>query len=262
MRPFFSSSTPLVFAHRGGAGLSPENTMTAFERARALHVDGLEMDVRLSRDGRPVVLHDPTLDRTTALRGAVELFRAAELALIGVPLLSDVLAAFPDMRLIVELKENTVELGNAVIADIRAAGACDRVCLGSFGWRVLRAVRRAAPEIATSAAREEVRWALYRSWINWPVAHPRYTGYQVPELAGATRVVSPKFIAAAHRAGLRVQVWTVDDPAQAQRLLEWGADAIITDRPDLMVPLVREWSSRIAGLQDCRIAGRIEGLTD
>ncbi len=86
MHSFFSSSTPLVFAHRGGAGLSPENTMAAFGRAHALQVDGLEMDVRLSRDGRAVVLHDSTLDRTTALRGPVQHYPAAELAAAGVPL--------------------------------------------------------------------------------------------------------------------------------------------------------------------------------
>jgi glycerophosphoryl diester phosphodiesterase len=114
----------------------------------------------------------------------------------------------------------------------------DRVCFGSFGWRVLRAVRSLEPAVATSAAREEVRWALYRSWCRWPVHRVSYSGYQVPEFAGRTRVVSPRFVEYAHRAGLAVQVWTVDTEAAARRLLDWGVDAVITDRPDVVVPIV------------------------
>jgi glycerophosphoryl diester phosphodiesterase len=113
------------------------------------------------------------------------------------------------------------------------------VCLGSFGWTVLRAARAREPSIATSASREEVRWALYRSWCRWPVAQVAYDGYQVPEWAGRTRVVSPRFVADAHRAGLGVQVWTVDTAAEASRLLDWGVDALITDHPDVIVPVVR-----------------------
>ena len=103
---------------------------------------------------------------------------------------------------------------------------------------MLRAVRALEPSVATSAAREEVRWALYRSWFRWPVTRVAYAGYQVPELAGTTRVVSPRFVEYAHRAGLGVQVWTVDAESDARRLLEWGVDALITDRPDLIVPVL------------------------
>jgi glycerophosphoryl diester phosphodiesterase len=115
--------------------------------------------------------------------------------------------------------------------------------------RVLRAARALEPRIATSAAREEVRWALYRSWVWWPVKRVGYAGYQVPERAGTTRVVSPRFVEYAHRAGLAVQVWTVDEELDAERLLAWGVDALITDRPDIMVPVVRRGTSRL-GLQN------------
>jgi glycerophosphoryl diester phosphodiesterase len=84
-----------------------------------------------------------------------------------------------------------------------------------------------------------VRWALYRSWFRWPVSHVAYAGYQIPEMAGRTRVVSPRFVEYAHGAGLGVQVWTVDSAEGARRLLLWGVDALITDRPDVIVPLVR-----------------------
>jgi glycerophosphoryl diester phosphodiesterase len=237
--PFFSSPRPLVFAHRGGSALAPENTMAAFDNGLRLGADGLELDVHLSRDGIVVVHHDSRLDRTTALRGPVADRPADELGRAGVPALADVLARHRDARVIIEMKVNRPELAAATIDVVRHADAFERVCLGSFGLRVLRAARAIEPRIATSAAREEVRWALYRSWCRWPVAHVGYAGYQVPEAAGRTRVVSPRFVEHAHRAGLAVQVWTVDDEADARRLLEWGVDALITDRPDRLVPLVR-----------------------
>ena len=256
--PFFESKRPLVFAHRGGAGLAPENTVAAFDQGLSAGADGLELDVRLSRDALVVVHHDRTLDRTTNLRGEVSSFTADELARadaghhfargdarpfrglgIGVPTLASVLARYPDRRIIVEMKQNSPELARAVVEVVRHAGALDRVCLGSFGRRVLRAARALDPAVATSAAREEVRWALYRSWCRWPVSRVPYTGYQVPEISGGTRIVSPCFVEDAHRSNLHVQVWTVDAERDARRLLHWGVDGLITGRPDVIVPLVR-----------------------
>jgi glycerophosphoryl diester phosphodiesterase len=238
--PFFQTARPLVFAHRGGAALAAENTIDAFDNGLALGADGIELDVRLSRDGVVVVHHDRTLERTTALRGAVTAHTADELQRAGVPVLAGVFARYPTARIIVEMKVNDAALAAAVLEEVRVAGAVDRVCLGSFGLRVLRAARRMAPEVATSAAREEVRWALYRSWCRWPRRRASYQGYQVPERAGATRVVSPRFVADAHAAGLAVQVWTVNTKEDARRLLGMGVDALITDRPDILVPLVRQ----------------------
>ena len=237
--PFFASPRPLVFAHRGGSALAPENTIAAFDNGLALGADGLELDVHLSRDGVVVVHHDRLLDRTTTLQGPIAERTAEELRRADVPTLAEVLARYRDPRIIIELKVNSAELAVATIDVVRQADAVDRVCLGSFGLRVLRAARAIEPAIATSGAREEVRWALYRSWIGWPVSRVAYSGYQIPELAGRTRVVSPRFVEYAHDAGLGVQVWTVDTEDAARRLLTWGADALITDRPDVIVPLVR-----------------------
>ena len=234
--------------------------MAAFDNGLALGADGLELDVHLSRDGVVVVHHDRTLERTTTLHGPIAQQMSGDLSRadaghffrdgdgfpfrahgIGVPTLAQVLARYREARIIIELKVDSVELAHATVDTVRAAGAIDRVCLGSFGRRVLRAVRAFDPAIATSAAREQVRWALYRSWCRWPVARVPYGGYQVPEWAGRTRVVSPRFIEAAHRAGLAVQVWTVDAEEDARRLLGWGVDGLITDRPDVVVPIVRGW---------------------
>jgi len=236
--PFFVSCRPLVFAHRGGSALAPENTMAAFDNGLAHGADGLELDVHLSRDGGVVVHHDKTLDRTTSLRGPIADRTTGELRAAGVPMLAEVLARHHDVRVIVELKVNRENLARAAVDVVRKADAVDRVCFGSFGRRVLRSVRALEPAIATSAAFEEVRWALYRSRCRWPVTHVAYGGYQVPELAGRTRVVSERFVRDAHRADLAVQVWTVDTEEAARRLLAWGVDALITDRPDVIVPVV------------------------
>ena len=237
--PFFGSSRPRVFAHRGGGALAPENTIAAFDNGLALGADGLELDVRRSRDGVVVVHHDATLDRTTTLRGPIAARSAAELRGAGVPALADVLARYQETPIIVELKLNEAGFAAEVLDLVRAAGAVDRVCLGSFGTRVLRAARALEPAIATSGSREEVRWALYRSWCRWPVSRAAYRGYQVPELAGRPRVVSQRFVDDAHRAGLGVQVWTVDREEDARRLFAWGVDALITDRPDVIVPVCK-----------------------
>jgi glycerophosphoryl diester phosphodiesterase len=236
--PFFASPRPLVFAHRGGSALAAENTIAAFDNGLALGADGIELDVHLSRDGVVVVHHDRLLDRTTTLTGPIAERTADELRRAQVPTLGEVLARYPQARVIIEMKINHPSLAAATVDVVRLAGAVDRICLGSFGLRVLRAARAIEPAIATSAAREEVRWALYRSWCRWPVAGNGYSGYQVPEFAGRTRVVSPRFVEYAHDAGLGVQVWTVDAPEAARRLLQWRVDALITDRPDVIVPLI------------------------
>jgi glycerophosphoryl diester phosphodiesterase len=248
---------PLVFAHRGGAALRPENTMVAFDHGLALGADGLELDVHLSSDGEVVVHHDATLERTTDGRGPVATRSADELARVdagyhfpefrgragGVPRLADVLARHPTAQLIVELKVDDAELARRTIDVVRRADAVDRVSLGSFGTRVLRAARAYEPRIRTGASREETRLALYRSWVRWPVRHPPYTAFQVPEKSGVTRVVSPRFVDSAHAARAVVQVWTVNDEDDMRRLLSWGVDGIITDRPDRAVAVLR--SSRV-----------------
>jgi glycerophosphoryl diester phosphodiesterase len=254
--PFFGSSRrPRVFAHRGGCALGPENTMTAFELGLAAGADGLELDVQLSSDGVVVVCHDATLDRTTSASGRVDRYSAAELSRIdagyrwldaggqavfrgsgiGVPTLGDVLRRFTDVPIIVEMKVDHLEMGRAVAAEVAAASAVDRVCAAADGSRAVRGAREALPGLATSASRWDVRLALYRSWAHWPPRQAEYGGYQVPETSGMIRVVSRTFVRHAHDAGLEVQVWTVDDPADMERLLAWNVDALISNRPDLAV---------------------------
>src|SRR5712691_3935269 len=110
---FFATSRPLVFAHRGGSALAPENTIEAFDNGLALGADGLELDIQLSRDGVVVVHHDRTLDRTTSLRGPVADRTADELRRAAVPTLADVLARHREARVIVELKVNSEAMARA-----------------------------------------------------------------------------------------------------------------------------------------------------
>jgi glycerophosphoryl diester phosphodiesterase len=270
MRPLAEFSPPgaprpLVFAHRGGAALRPENTMAAFDHGLALGADGIELDVHLSRDGIVVVHHDDTLDRTTDARGPIAARTADELARvdagywftptaggapaeypfrgqqIGIPALAAVLERHVDARVIIELKTAEAELARRTIDQVRGAGAAGRVVLGSFHGRALAAARKYAPDIPTGAASEETRWALYRSRVRWPLGRTKYREFQVPERSGATTIVTPQFIAHAHRAGLPVRVWTVNERSDIVRLLEWGADSVISDRPDVAVDVIRAW---------------------
>jgi len=258
--PTIGPERPLIFAHRGGAKLAPENTLAAFDRGLEAGADGLELDVRLSRDGLPVVSHDATLDRTTDASGPVSAMTAVQLAAVdagyrfsrdgsfpwrgrglGVPSLAEVLARYPARPLIVEMKVDSEEMARATVDVVRAAGALDRVCLGSFGRRVLEAARSYEPRLATGAAGTETRLALYRSRIGWTVKGAPYRAYQVPERRGPTSIVSRRFIHAAHRAGVLVQVWIVDRPEDIRRLFDWGVDAVITDRPDAAVETLQGW---------------------
>jgi glycerophosphoryl diester phosphodiesterase len=221
------------------------------------------MDVRLSADGVVVVCHDETLDRTTDVSGLVSARTAAELSRVdagcrftdpagrqpfrgqgvGVPTLRRVLERYADIPLIIEMKPDSEAMGRALAAEVVAAGAVDRVCAAGYGPRSLWAARQALPQMASGASRMEVRLALYRSWAGWPPKRPPYSGYQVPECAGRLRVVSPRFIRHAHRAGLEVQVWTIDEVADMQRLLHWGADALISNKPDLAVTIRNQFVS-------------------
>ena len=110
-----------------------------------------------------------------------------------------------------------------------------------IGHAIARTLAGEGADVVTSAAREEIRWFLYRSWVAVAPRRTVFQALQVPERAGRLRVVSRRFVRAARRAGLHVAVWTVDDPADMTRLLDWGVRGLISDRPDLAVPLVRRW---------------------
>lgn len=261
MRQFLDLDRRFAIAHRGGAICRPENTLAAFDHAVSVGVDAIELDIRPSRDGQPVVIHDPTLDRTTNVTGAVSDRTADELArvdaafrfgandgfpfrgqAIGVPRLIDVLTRYPDLPFMIELKDDDPAFVSAAMAVVRRTSAVDRALFGSFSLAALAAVRRTG-DFLTSAAVPEATTALIRSkfWI----APPRARGYQlfqVPEVTSTarTRVVSPRFVRLARRAGLPVQVWIVNDADDMRRLAGWGVTGFISDRPDVAVAVRSE----------------------
>jgi glycerophosphoryl diester phosphodiesterase len=247
-----------AIAHRGGSKLRPENTLVAFDHAVALGVDAIECDVHLSRDGEVVVIHDPTLERTTDGHGAVSALTAVELGRvdagaqfgaesgrpfrgqgIGVPTLHTVLDRYAAMPVVIEIKGEDLLLAEAVLSLLRAHRAEGRVLIGGFSHAVLTYVRKALPGLPTSASSLEARRALTRSYFWLP---PKVSGYQLIQMPFRFRgrqVFRRGFVAAARRGNVPVQAWVVDEPEEMRRLIDWGVAGIISDRPDLAVAVTR-----------------------
>lgn len=242
--------TPFVLAHRGFSRDGLENSMAAFAAAVDLGVTHLETDVHATADGRLVAFHDRVLDRVTDGFGPVAglSWEAVARARIGgtepVPLLEDVLRTWPKVRVNVDVKA-AAAIGPLVDVVDRTR-SWDRVCVASFSDARRRAVlRRLPPGVASSPGRNGVAafWAATRGPYR-PGALRRLTRdvvcLQVPERLGPTRVVDARLVRAAHAVGLQVHVWTVDEADDMRRLLDLGVDALITDRADTAVEVVRE----------------------
>lgn len=235
MRQFLDLNRHFTIAHRGGSKLRPENTMAAFDHAVELGVDAIELDVHLSRDGQPVVIHDPTLQRTTTGSGAVADFTAEQLSQFNVPALKSVLERHREMPFMIELKGDSEPLVRAVAKAVDESHAGERVSFGSFS-HVALTLLRATGWVLTSASVPEVTAALIRSkcFIR-PARNRAYQLFQIPEVTSTgTRVVSPRFVKLARAAGLPVQVWVVDAADDVRRLLQWGVTGFISDRPDVV----------------------------
>lgn len=257
--PFFDCERPLAIAHRGGAGLWPENTLYAFERAYEMGVDVLEMDVRLSKDGVPVVIHDRTVERTTDGEGRVADFTLAELRAldagygwtgdggrtfpfrgrgIRAPALAEALAAFPDARMNIEIKGEGEALADALCGLIRAHGREDRTLVVSGRHGTIEAFRRACPEVATAASFREgmTFYALDRLRLGWLYSPPN--AFQGPEYMGKLRLITPRLIRTAHARNAEVHVWTANEAEDMRRLLDMGVDGIMTDYPDRLLDML------------------------
>lgn len=240
-RTFLGLEGPLPIAHRGGAAERPENTMAAFEHAVDLGYRCIETDVRATRDGVVVVFHDERLDRVTDETGPIARYTWTELASVRVggtepiPRLEDVLAAWPDLRLIIDPKcDDAVP---PLIEALRLTRSRGRVCIGSFSARRVRRVRADTPG-CTSCTRAEVLRLRVASY-GIPVGNIVADCAQVPprySLAGSLSipVVDPAFVRTAHDRGIPVQIWTVNDELEMERLLDLGIDGIMSDRPSML----------------------------
>ncbi|MER8234062.1 glycerophosphodiester phosphodiesterase family protein [Streptomyces sp. NPDC094049] len=233
--PYLDHPLPLPFAHRGGAANGLENTAAAFRRAAAEGYRYFETDVHTTADGALVAFHDATLDRVTDVSGRIrDLPWAAvrEARVAGtepLPLFADLLEEFPEARWNVDLKAESALL--PLVDLVRATGAWDRVCVSSFTEaRVARAQRLAGPRLATSYGVSGVLALRLRSLGVPAPLRPGAVAAQVPEQQGGVRVVDRRFVREAHARGLQVHVWTVNDPARMNSLLDLGVDGIMTDQ--------------------------------
>jgi glycerophosphoryl diester phosphodiesterase len=255
--PFAKDGGPVVLAHRGWSGRFPENTMPAFENAAALPLDGLEMDIRSTAEGVLVVIHDETVNRTTNGEGRVNEFALAELKRmdagywwskdggksfpfrgqgITIPTLEEVLSAFPHLWINVDIKQKKPPIVNDFAAMIRRFHLEDHICAGSFDTATVHAFRRACPETATAASvREVIRFIVLKRFFLDRLYCGKSRLLQIPEHYGRRRILDRGLVRAAHRRGVAVHVWTVNERADMERLIDMGVDGLITDCPDRLI---------------------------
>jgi len=249
--PFLDHEGVLAFAHRGGAGDWPENTMPAFQAAIDLGYKYIETDAYCTRDGVLLAFHDDRLDRVTDRTGLIEKLDYSEVAAARVdgtepiPLLEDVLSGWRDVRVNIDPKHDAAV--GPLIDAIKRTGAIDRICVGSFSGRRLARLRAAlGPNLCTSMGPIEV----FRLWLRargLPVPLPNAQCAQLPVQAGRITLIEPRLIETAHRAGLQVHVWTIDDADEMNRLIDLGVDGLMTDRPKVLKRVLEErekWSPR------------------
>lgn len=258
---FFAAPRPRVFGHRGAAGVAPENTQPSFALAAALGVSYLELDVHATRDGEIVVLHDARLDRTTNGEGPVGERSWSEVATLDagwhfthdgrsfpyrgqgvrVPRLADVLTAFPGHRFNIEIKQSEPPIVAATLAVLAAAGALERTLLAAEHDDIMAAIRDAVGDrVATGMSVGDVLAFIDRLWRDdWTGYVPAGRALQVPPAHGDVEIVTAASVAAAHRVGLEVHVWTINDAVEIERLLDLGVDGVMSDLPGLAIEAVR-----------------------
>lgn len=222
-----------VIGHRGGAALGPENTLATIRAGLQAGADGVEIDVRLSADGVPVLMHDVNVDRTTPGTGRVDSLSIEVLRSLGVPTLSDVLELVPlERRLIVELKGTPWEAGHdmneplaRVVAETLTQQEVRNVTVSSFNPLALAALRAGAPEVPTGVLTSPA----FDLGSNLAAAVD--SGNE--ECHVPAELLDPDFVVAAHDAGRRVLAWTVNDATEVARFAAWGLDGVITDDPGI-----------------------------
>jgi len=255
---FFAGSPPRAFAHRGFSGNFPENTLPAFRAAREAGSPYIECDIHMTRDGAVVVHHDPDLKRTCGRDELIAELDYAALARadagfnfspdgrafpfrgqsVRVPTLSEVLSAAADRRFIIEIKQVAPSLVSAMFKVIDQAGMARRVLIASEHQAPLTEVRQLRPEIPTSFSGGEIAGFFQALATGAGDYRPPADALQIPPVYETLRLATPESVAMAHRLGLEVHVWTVNDEREMSNLLRIGVDGIITDFPDRLLTLL------------------------
>ena len=257
MTESFLSPMPRIIAHRGDSAYFPENTLPAFISAHKLGVDAIETDVHMTKDGRIVIWHDPTLERNTDGTGRIEDHTLAELKALdagyaftadggrtfpfrgkGVQIaeLDEVLKALPDTRFNIDLKSQEEEIVPSYIRTIRENSAESRVCTASFHLGNLQKLRAAAPDFLTSISTKEVIPIVIRQKLHMlPRSFRMKTIFQIPVSQFGIKIVTPSFVEAMHKRDATVMVWTINDRKDMEYLYSIGVDTIMTDNPRLLI---------------------------
>lgn len=266
--PMLEMNRPLVMAHRGGAGLAPENTLAAFRHATTLGVDVIELDIHLTKDGHLVVIHDETIDRTTDGSGKVNELTLAEIQSydagfhfvdpdgrhsyrgqgVVVPTLEAVFQEVPkEMRFTIEVKDTNdpdlyEEIGLQLWDLLVAYDVQDKVLIGSFDQRILDMMTDiSAGKAIISAGKQEVtKFVLLHKLGLHTLYKTKVDSIEMPVKVAGVDLIDPKLIHAAKRRGMDVHYWTINNLETMEELLELGVDGIISDRPDIMIDLLDE----------------------
>jgi glycerophosphoryl diester phosphodiesterase len=252
---------PVNIAHRGGAKIAPENTLEGFRKGLETGAGVIELDAHTTADGHVVVIHDPDVGRTTDGAGLVREMTLAEVRRldagyrftpddgatyphrgqgITIPTLEEVYDEFSEVPINVEIKGERPGIEEAVSRVIEGSGAEGRTLVVSESTPTVRRFRKASGgRVATASSSAELVsfWLLGRIGLGDP--RPPYQALQGPETYKGLRVVTPGFVRAAHERGLRVDVWTVDEEPDMRRLLGFGVDGIMTDRPDVLTRVLK-----------------------
>ncbi len=249
--PYLDHDGPIAFAHRGGAHDFPENTIRAFRAAVEMGYQYIETDVHATSDGVLVAFHDFSLDRVTDQAGKIRdttwaNVKAAKISgTEPIPRFEDLLEALPDTRINIDVKHETAIA--PLIDAIKRFDCVDRVCIGSFSGGRLDAMRGAfGSALCTSLSPREVARLRASAWGIGSLKTVARCA-QVPVRQGPLPVADAKFIAAAHKIGLDVHVWTIDEPDEMNRLFDLGVDGIMTDRLETLKGVMTErkiWPER------------------
>jgi glycerophosphoryl diester phosphodiesterase len=233
--PYLDSIKPIAFAHRGGTSAAPENSMRAFQHAVDLGYRYIETDVHATADGHVVAFHDNDLQRTcgSSLKIAEASIHELSTARIDgtdpIPLLAEILTTWPNMKVNIDCKSDAVVA--PLIQQLRNSHCLDRVCIGSFSDQRLARIREEfGSSVCTSMGPREVAALVLSTHARIPLRPTKHALIaQVPVRQGPIPVVTKRTVRRAHDLGLFVHVWTIDDPQEIGRLLDLGADGIMSD---------------------------------
>ncbi len=261
--PFFAQfeQYPLVIAHQGGDGIAPGETIYAYEQAAALGVDVFEMDAHITADGVLVLIHDETVDRTTNGSGSVEEMTLAELKELDagywwtpdegasypfrgqglqIATLEEVFQTFPGYPVNIEIKKTEGSMAQPLCDLLREYDMQEKALIASFHDERMAEFRDVCPEVATSGSKGEVtNFVILNYAFLGGLYSPSAYALQVPERDSGILIVRPGFISGANRRNLQVHIWTPNTAEELQHFIDLGVDGIITDRPDLLVTLLK-----------------------